>query len=160
MEVKRSKTKAPLGTPSEDTLKLEKYIAGKNNDEYVTYRELKEVLGIDIRASNGRGKFYSACKRLNRECVNKPNYGYKLSSPSTALPIVYNKVGRVKGAIKRTITATSNIKHHHNSEMTEPQRQAIDMTELGGKAILGKIELSQKRIRTVQPRLSEVNPVV
>lgn len=160
MEVKRSKTELPIRTPSEDTLKLEKYIANKSNDDYITYVEVKESLGIDIRTSNGRGKFYSALKRLNRECVNKPGYGYKISSPSTALPIVYNKMGRVKGAIKRTVTATSNIKYHHETELTEPQRRSIDMTELGGKAILGRIESTQKRIRDVQPQISEVNPVV
>lgn len=149
-----------IGTPSEETLALEKYISEKKDGEFVTYKELKDECDVDVRTNSGRGKFYTACKRLGRECLNVQNYGYKLSSPSNALTIADNKVGRIKGAAKRAIVATSNLSECHSKDMTDSQNAALQSIELGSKAIIGKVQSARKIIRKEHPVLSEVNPTI
>ena len=159
-------TTTQIGVPSEKMLALEKYISEKyerkkgTGECWLTYKELKEECTIDIKSSEGRGKFYSACHRLGIEYINKPNYGYKLSSVDIAPVIVGNKLERVKTATQRTETAIDNILDKHSEELPEPQRESFEHTKLGCAAILGQQRSLKKVIRKEYPQLSAVTPTL
>ena len=148
----------PIGTPSEEMLKIEEYLSKKANGEYVTYKELKEELGIDIHTQ--RDKYYTACRRLGRECINKPGYGYLMSSATNAPTIANNKVDRVIAGTKRVVVAVDNLENMHSSEMTETVKDVLSNTKNVGNAILGKARSAKKIIRKEHPQLSEVNPTI
>ena len=152
--------KSKIGTPSEESLKLEEYISKKKDGEYVTYDEIYNALKINLRTNAGKGKFYTACRRLGRECPNKPNYGYVLSSPSNAGAITNAKVGRVISGTKRMVVAVDNVLAMHSDKMTEPQRQVQENTKIVGNAILGKARSAKKIIRKEQVQITEANPTV
>ena len=149
-----------IGVPSEETLALEKFISEKADGEFITYKEVKELFKIDLRTSKGRGKFYSAGKRLGREFLNVQNYGYKLSSPATAMTITNGKVERIGSAAKRTVNAIGNLRNHHESEMPEPQLSAMTHIEHSCNAILGTKRSMKRIIRKELPKLSEINPKI
>lgn len=146
--------------PSSETLKLEEYISSKNDGDDVSYLEVLQKLKIDVRTPKGRGSFYSACRRLGRECQCIPNYGYRLSSVNTVFPIIDQKVNRVVSGIKRTETASGNLLDCHSAQMTDPQREAVKFTNYQCAAALGSVKTAKTIIRKERPALSEVKPVI
>ena len=155
-----------IGTPSEKMLELEKYIADKYEQKkseggcWIIYKETKENLSLDLKSPDGRGKFYSACRRLGIEYICKPNYGYKLSSVDIASNIVDNKVERIKGATQRTETAINNIIDKHDDELPKPMKESFEYTKHGCAAILGQQRSLKKVIRKAAPQLSPVVPQI
>jgi hypothetical protein len=150
----------PEFTPSEETLRLEKYISAKKHGEDFTYAEAMRECGINIKTPAGRGKFYTACKRLGRECICIPNYGYRLSSPNTVFEIIDQKVNRVVSGIKRTETASGNLLTCHSEQMTPSQREAVSFTNFQCAAALGSVKSAKAIVRKEHPVLSEVKPVI
>jgi hypothetical protein len=155
-----------IGTPSEEMLALEKYISEKyeqtksTGECWITYQEIKEEFSLDLKTPFGRGKFYSACRRLGVEYICKPKYGYKLSSVNIASNIVDNKVERIKGATKRTETAIDNIIDKHDNELPKPMKESFEYTKHGCAAILGQQRSLKKAIRKAAPQLSLISPLI
>jgi hypothetical protein len=158
MPSKMQTHKVVIGVPSKDTLTLESYLAEKSDGDFITYKELETVLGFDVRKK--RGIFYTACKRLGRECLNKPNFGYQLSSSTTALPIVNGKVERIVSSSKRMVVSAKRIRAMHSQDLTGPQIQVLDNCEFTGDAIAGNVRSMKKIIRTERPQLSAVSPSI
>ena len=146
----------PTFTPSEETLKLEAYIMEKNSGDEVTYKELKEKLDFDIKTQ--RAKFYTVCRRLGRECLNKPNYGYVLSSIGSAIPISANKTERIVSSTKRMVKAVTNLETTHSEEMTPFVNDVLNNNKIVGNAILGKARMAKRFGIKKQVMISEANP--
>lgn len=156
----KKETKPVIGIPSEEMLSLEAYILQKKDGEYITYPECIDVLKIDLRVAASRAKFYTACKRLGRECLNKPGYGYQLSSKSNVLPIVYGKTTRVTAAARRMVTAASHVKNMHKQELTAPVIDVLNNAEYSGSAICGSSRSMTKIIRKEHLQITEAKPHV
>lgn len=152
--------KKPTFTPSEETLKLEAYLLAKKNGEEVTYKELKEELSFDIKAGANRGMFYTACKRLGRECLNKPNYGYILSSVENSITIASNKTERIIGSTRRMVKATTNLETTHSEELPQYTKDVFENNKTVGNAILGKARMAKRFGLKKSVQISEANPIV
>jgi hypothetical protein len=149
-----------IGLPSEETLLLEKYISEKSDGAEISYLEIIENCKIDIRVSVNRGKFYTACKRLGRECINKPGFGYITSSPSNTLLIADNKGNRILSATTVAVKATTNLENMHGKDLPGTQLETLQHFKYGCSAILGKARSEKRILQKAVPQLSEVKPIV
>jgi len=149
---------SPNFTPSAEMLKLEAYISTKKHGDFITYAEIIEALNIDIRLQENRGKFYRACKRLGRECANKPRYGYQLSFPGLALPIVHTKGRRIVTAGIRMSRAAKNVKTMHSDDLTNSQIAVIDNAITVGHAISSTANNLRTIIRKEHVAITQPDP--
>jgi len=152
--------KTKIGLPSEEALILEKYISEKPDGAEISYLEIIEHCKIDIRLPLNRGKFYTACKRLGRECVNKPGFGYITSSPANTLLIADTKGNRILSATTVAVKASTNLETMHGKELPTQQLETLQHFKYGCNAILGKVRSEKKMLQKAVPQISEVKPVV
>lgn len=148
---------SPIGEPSEETLKLEAFLSVKPHGAVIPYQEFIDELGIDVRDLKYRGKFYSACRRLNREVRNIYKYGYRLSSCANALPIVEDKIDRVVSGAGRVVRAVENLEDMHE-DLSLLQREVLSNSKNVSNAIRGKARSAKKIVRKEVARITEAAP--
>lgn len=149
-------TEAPIGELSPETLQIEAYLGSKKHGDFITYQNFIEDIGIDVREH--RSKFYTACKRLNRQVSTVRMCGYRLSSCATALPIVGNKQDRIISATKGMVRAVNNLEEHHEPDLTTSQKDVLSQSKYAGNAILGSARSAKKIVRREVAMITEATP--
>lgn len=146
--------------PSAETLALQEYIDKKGDGEELSYLKVKQDLDIDIRSPTGRGKLYSALRRLGRQCKCKPGFGYILSTKDTAKDIVDGKKERIVSTTKIMVRAADDVLERHEDEMTAKDVSAVKKDRVVGKTIVGIARNNKMLIQKELVKLTEANPVV
>ena len=122
---------------SENTLKIENYLSGKNLGDSISYRELELKTGVKM---NTYGKSYlrTAIKRLNLdyECIQ--NEGIVLISDKNAGRIIVHKLVKIDNAVKRGKRSLNVIYDRVYESLSEPEKKHINF--IG--AAFGAIQLA------------------
>jgi len=151
---------AEIGIPSKDLLVLEAHLLTKKDGEFVLYEYVKKEFDIDLKTPKGRSKFYTACKRNKLSYQCKPNYGYKLSCPETALPISNSGISRIVSATKNSVRVNSNLLDKHGDTLGTPVKDLLIQTKTTGNAIIGIARSQKHAIQKEYVQVKMVVPVI
>ena len=145
---------------SNDTISLEAYIESKNPGDDMSYLDIKEQTGIDVRTTKGRGSFYSACRSCNCEFKIVRGFGYIKSHPKNANEIVGKRTKGAQRAGERLETTSTHIIDQHGKDMPPSQVAAIEQAKYAGAAIAGQARTTKTIVVKEQIRISEAKPTV
>ena len=99
-------------------VKLREYVASAAAGARVSWVEVEQATGVEMRDQLSRNLFRSACHREKRGYIALPGGGVEFSSASNALECVGRYFTRVNGAIQSAAEKSGYVVERHASEIT------------------------------------------
>jgi hypothetical protein len=144
-----------IGEVSQDTLKLQEFIARQPHGAILAYAEIQRETGVEMNL-NGKSHLRQAMKHLRREYSSIRNHGVRLADANGVMPILSSRIKRIDKAVNRADRSQRILQDQFFTSLNEQDQKRI----LFAGAVFGAIRLAAEQGKQIQRRNQTLLPTI